>query len=140
MRLGEPGRMQAAINITPLVDVVLVLLIIFMVMAPQMRTGPEVNLPDTEKPGDQGDERGRILVTIDETGKLWIDNRQVAAEQFGDSLRAAAASEPDPKIVLRSDARNRFGDVRRTMMAIEAAGFNGVGLIAESAAAQTGGE
>ena len=79
-------------------------------------------------------------VTIDETGKLWIDNRQVAAEQFGDSLRAAAASEPDPKIVLRSDARNRFGDVRRTMMAIEAAGFNGVGLIAESAAAQTGGE
>ena len=60
MRLGEPGRMQAGINITPLVDVVLVLLIIFMVMAPQMRTGPEVDLPDTAKPRDQGDERGRI--------------------------------------------------------------------------------
>ena len=52
MRLGEPGRMQATINITPLVDVVLVLLIIFMVMAPQMRTGPEVDLPDTAKPGE----------------------------------------------------------------------------------------
>ena len=50
MRLGEPSRMQAAINITPLVDVVLVLLIIFMVMAPQMGKGPEVQLPDTEKP------------------------------------------------------------------------------------------
>ena len=67
--------MQAAINITPLVDVVLVLLIIFMVMAPQMRTGPEVDLPDTAKPRDQGDERGRILVTIDEAGKLWIDDQ-----------------------------------------------------------------
>jgi len=48
--------MQAAINITPLVDVVLVLLIIFMVMAPQMRKGPDVNLPNTSKPNAQGDE------------------------------------------------------------------------------------
>src|SRR5688572_31256694 len=112
MRLGEPGKMQAAINITPLVDVVLVLLIIFMVMAPQMRTGPEVDLPDTAKPRDQGDERNRILVTIDEAGQLYIENRPIAAEDFGDSLRAAAGKEEDPKVVLRSDARNRFGDVR----------------------------
>jgi biopolymer transport protein ExbD len=132
--------MQAAINVTPLVDVVLVLLIVFMVMAPQMRTGPEVDLPDTAKPGDQGDERGRILVTLDEAGALWIDNERVAPEQFGESLRAAAANEPDPRVVLRSDARLRFGDVRRAMMAIEDAGFNGVGLIADSGAAQAGGE
>jgi len=50
MRLGEPARLQASINITPLVDVVLVLLIIFMVMAPQDAEGPEVDLPDTAKP------------------------------------------------------------------------------------------
>ena len=140
MRLGEPSKMQAAINITPLVDVVLVLLIIFMVMAPQMRTGPEVDLPDTAKPRDQGDERSRILVTIDGAGGLYIDNRLIAPEQFGESLRAAAGTEPDPKVVLRSDARLRFGDVRRTMIAIEEAGFNGVGLIAEPAVATTGGE
>src|SRR5215469_3566657 len=83
MRLGEPAKMQAAINITPLVDVVLVLLIIFMVMAPQMRKGPDVHLPNTAKPSSQGDERGRILVSIDETGKLWIDDKPVAAEQSG---------------------------------------------------------
>ena len=65
MRLGESARLQSAINITPLVDVVLVLLIIFMVMAPQMRKGPDVNLPNTAKPSEQGDERGRILVSID---------------------------------------------------------------------------
>jgi biopolymer transport protein TolR len=140
MRLGEPGRMQANINITPLVDVVLVLLIIFMVMAPQMRTGPEVSLPKTAKPREQGDERSRILVTVDQTGKLWIDSHAVAPEQFGDSLRAAAGTDPDPKVVLRSDARLRFGDVRRAMVAIEAAGFEGVGLIADHAGAQSGGE
>jgi biopolymer transport protein TolR len=131
MRLGEPGRLNSSINITPLVDVVLVLLIIFMVMAPQMRTGPEVNLPDTAKPKDQGDERGRILVTLDQSGKFWIDNRGIAPEQLADGLRAAAANQEDPQVVLRSDATLRFGDVRRAMVAIEDAGFKGVGLIAD---------
>jgi biopolymer transport protein ExbD/biopolymer transport protein TolR len=138
MRLGEPGQIQANINITPLVDVVLVLLIIFMVMAPQMRTGPEVNLPKTAKPSEQGDERDQILVSLDEAGKLWIDNRAVAPELFGESLRAAAGTQREPKVVLRSDARLRFGEVRRAMIAIEQAGFEGVGLIADSAAAKTG--
>ena len=104
MRLGESAKMQAAINITPLVDVVLVLLIIFMVMAPQMRKGPDVNLPNTAKPSDQGDERGRILVSIDDVGKLWINDQQIAPEQFGDALRAAAGTETDPRVVIRGDA------------------------------------
>jgi len=136
MRLGEPAKMQASINITPLVDVVLVLLIIFMVMAPQLRKGPEVNLPHTVKPRDQGDERGRILVTLDEAGGLWIDDRPVAAEHFGDDLRAAVGDEPDPKVVLRGDARLRLGEVRQAMLAIEQAGFHGVGLIAKRAGAK----
>jgi biopolymer transport protein TolR len=129
--------MNASINITPLVDVVLVLLIIFMVMAPQMRTGPAVDLPDTAKPKDQGDERSRILVTLDQAGKLWIDNRGIAPEQLAEGLRAAAEKQEDPQVVLRSDATLRFGDVRRAMVAIEDAGFKGVGLIADSQSAKT---
>jgi biopolymer transport protein ExbD len=132
--------MQATINITPLVDVVLVLLIIFMVMAPQMRKGPEVDLPDTAKPREQGDERGRILITIDEAGGLWIDNQPVVAERFGEAIRAAAGAEPDPKVVIRGDARLRIGDVRRAMLAIDDAGFQGVGLIAKRAGAKAGGD
>jgi biopolymer transport protein ExbD len=111
-----------------------------MVMAPGLRKGPDVDLPDTAKPTEQGDERGRILVTLEETGKLWIDDKQVEPEQFRERLQAAAAAEPDMKIVLRSDARLRFGDVRQAMIAIEEAGFQGVGLIANRAGAQTGGE
>jgi biopolymer transport protein TolR len=86
--------MQAAINITPLADVVLVLLIIFMVMAPQMRKGPDVNLPNTAKPNSQGDERGRILVSVDEAGGLWINDRPVAPEHFDETLRAAVRWAP----------------------------------------------
>ena len=131
MRLGEPGKMQASINITPLVDVVLVLLIIFMVMAPQMRKGPDVKVPNTTKPSDQGDERGRILVSIDAAGALWIDDRQVAADQFGEALRNAVGNEPNPKIVIRGDANLNFLQVRQVMVAIEESGFRGVGLIAK---------
>jgi|SRR5262245_27098996 len=140
MRLGEPAQMQAAINITPLVDVVLVLLIIFMVMAPQMRKGPDVDLPETVKPGDQGDERGKILVTIDEAGRLWIDDQQVPAEQFGEGLRAAVGDEPDPRVVIRGDSRLHIREVRLAMMAIEDAGFHGVGLIAQRAGAGAKGD
>ena len=141
MRPVKPGRIQSAINVTPLVDVVLVLLIIFMVMAPQMHKGPDVHLPDTAKPREQGDERGRILVSIDEAGGLWIDDQPVAPGSFGDSLRAAAgAGQPDIKVVIRGDARLRLGMVRQAMLAIEEAGFHGVGLIAKHAGAGAKGD
>jgi biopolymer transport protein TolR len=136
MRLGEPDKMQASINITPLVDVVLVLLIIFMVMAPQMRKGPDVNVPNTTKPNGQGDERGRILVSIDETGGLWINDQAVAAEHFGEALNAAVGAEQDPRVVIRGDAKLNFLQVREVMLAIEQAGFRGVGLIAKRAGAE----
>ncbi|MFL6437110.1 MAG: ExbD/TolR family protein [Terriglobales bacterium] len=136
MRLGEPSKMQAAINITPLVDVVLVLLIIFMVMAPQMRKGPDVNLPNTAKPSNQGDERGRILISIDDGGHLWVNDQRVAREHFVEALQAAVGTERDPKVVVRGDAKLKFGEVRETMLALDQAGFRGVGLIAKRAGAE----
>ena len=140
MRLGEPARMQAAINVTPLVDVVLVLLIIFMVVVPHMRKGPEVELPHTAKPSEQGDERGKILVTIDQAGGVWIDDQPVAHERFGQDLLAAVGDEPNPKVVLRGDSRLPFGEIRHAMLAIERAGFHGVGLIAKRAGAEAQGD
>jgi biopolymer transport protein ExbD/biopolymer transport protein TolR len=132
--------MQSSINVTPLVDVVLVLLIIFMVMAPQMRKGPDVHLPKTEKPSQQGDERGRILVSIDQAGGMWINDKQVTAEQFGDALRAAVAAEADPRVVIRGDAKLNFRQVREAMQRIEQTGFRGVGLIAKGRSTGARGE
>ena len=136
MRPVKPGKIQSAINVTPLVDVVLVLLIIFMVMAPQMRKGPDVNLPNTTKPNSQGDERGRILVSIDDSGGLWINDQAVAAEHFDEALRAAVGAEANPKVVVRGDAKLNFREVREVMVAIEQAGFRGVGLIAKRTGAE----
>src|SRR5262245_26118789 len=104
MQLGEPGKVQSTINVTPLVDVVLVLLIIFMVMAPQMRKGPEVNVPRTTKPAEQGDERNRVLVSIDPRGGLWIEDQPVEAAQLGEALRDATSDRPDARVVIRADA------------------------------------
>ena len=141
MKLGEPGKMQASINITPLVDVVLVLLIIFMVMAPSMmRKGPDVNLPDTKTPRDQGDERGRIIVSVDQTGQIWVNEQAVPTDGLGDAVKAAVGDEPDPKVVIRGDARLHFKEVRQAMLAIEQAGFKGVGLIARRAGAKNQGD
>jgi biopolymer transport protein ExbD/biopolymer transport protein TolR len=134
MRIGEPPKVSAVINVTPLVDVVLVLLIIFMVMAPHMRQGPgpEIDLPETAKPHEQGS-GARILVTIDEKGVLWIDDRSIAIEQFGEGLRAAAGTQTDPKVVIQGDARLPFREVRLAMLAVEQAGFQGVALVAARA-------
>jgi biopolymer transport protein TolR len=141
MRTVEPTKIKAVINITPLVDVVLVLLIIFMVMAPQMmRKGPDVDLPGTAKPREQGDERGRILVSIDQVGGLWIDDQAVTADHLVDNLRAAAGDDPNPKVVIRGDARLRFGEVRQAMVSIDQAGFQGVGLIAKPSGAKAQGD
>jgi biopolymer transport protein ExbD len=141
MRVGEPGKLQSSINITPLVDVVLVLLIIFMVVAPHMRQGkgPEIDMPATAKPREQGVDRPRIVVTVDEHGGLWIDDKPVAAEGLGDGLRAAVGTETDVKVVIKGDAKLPFGEVRQAMNAIEQAGFHGVGLIAEHAGTATQG-
>src|SRR5262245_9681735 len=140
MRLGEPQKMNAAINVTPLVDVVLVLLIIFMVMAPHMRQGPgpEIDMPETAQPLEQGSP-ARILVTVDEHGVLWIEDQEIPTERFSDELRVAAGRQTDPKVVLQADARRTFRELRQTMLAIEQAGFPGVALIAERAGSKAQG-
>ncbi len=107
-----------------------------MVMAPQMRKGPDVNLPNTTKPNAQGDERGRILVSIDDAGGLWINDQSVAPEYFGEALNAAVGVEKDPRVVIRGDSKLNFLQVREAMLAIEQAGFHGVGLIARRAGAE----
>ena len=131
MRLGEPSRVQSVINVTPLVDVVLVLLIIFMVVAPQMRPGPDVDLPETAKPPGQGEDGSRLLVTIDERGAVWIDDLPVTADRFAEGLRAVPGAQSDTKVVIQGDARLRFGDVRQAMVAIQNAGYQRVGLLAK---------
>ena len=127
-----PQKLQAAINVTPLVDVVLVLLIIFMVITPQLQAGPPVDLPTTDQPPEKADDGRQVRITLEYGGTIWIDDDAVRADQFADAMRDIAADRPDWKIMLKGDARLTFGEVRQAMLAIEGAGFKDVGLIAEA--------
>ena len=131
MQPSNPAKLQSSINVTPLVDVVLVLLIIFMVIAPQLNAGPAVQLPETDQPSKKTGDGRQILVALEWGGTIWLDSDQLSAEQFPLSMHAAAETHPDSKVVLKGDARLTFGEVKQAMLAVEAAGFKDIGLIAE---------
>jgi biopolymer transport protein TolR len=131
MQVIKTGKLQSAINVTPLVDVVLVLLIIFMVIAPQLQAGPDVLLPTTDQPPEKPENGQQIMVAINSSGEIWIDDRRVTPEQFPMSMREAAKDHADWQVVIKGDARLTFGDVQHAMILVEQAGFKNVGLIAE---------
>ncbi len=129
MRRAENTKMNSAINVTPLVDVVLVLLIIFMVIAPQLNLDQAITLPETQRPPDQPQSERQIVVTITADGKLHVNDIPVERERLPDELLAQAAAIGDAQVVIKGDARLSFGHVQKTMFEIEAAGFKDVGLI-----------
>ena len=131
MQPASPLKVQSAINVTPLVDVVLVLLIIFMVIAPQLHAGPDVRLPMTDQPAKKQDDGRQILVALEWDGTIWLDSDRISAEQFPQRMRAAAEQRADWQVVIKGDARLTFGEVRQAMLAVDAAGFKDVGLIAD---------
>ena len=131
MQVERPASVHCRINVTPLVDVVLVLLIIFMVVAPQLESGPDVQLPTTDEPPERPENGRQILIAIEQGGVLWVDSDQVTVEQLPQSLEQAAQSRGDWQVVIKGDARLTFGEVQQAMLAVDRAGFRDVGLIAE---------
>ena len=121
---------MADINVTPLVDVMLVLLIIFMVTAPLLTAGVQVNLPESRaKPLDQ--DQKPIQISIDERGAIFLDNSEVAEGQLP-TLLAEIASErgaETPQVFLRADTRLDYGKVMAVMGELNRAGLNKVSLV-----------
>jgi len=120
----------ADINVTPLVDVMLVLLIIFMVTAPLLTAGVQVNLPESRaKPLEQ--DQKPVQITIDPQGKLYLDNDEVTEEGLPALLEGIAGQNPDdkPQVYLRADLRLEYGKVMRVMGELNRAGLNKVSLV-----------
>ena len=130
---GQRGRRSpmAEINVTPMVDVMLVLLIIFMVTAPLLTAGVQVDLPDSKAaPLEQN--RQPVTITIDGSGQVFVDDAPVAADTLGPRLQqiAAASHEPGgPRIFLRADRRLDYGRVMSVMGEINHAGLRKVALV-----------
>ena len=131
MQPVKPSAVRSAINVTPLVDVVLVLLIIFMVIAPQLQAGPALQLPTTDRPPDKPDNGRQILVAVEANGTIWVDDSPVSVDEFPQRIAELAERHPNRQVVIKGDARLTFGDVKRVVLAVEGAGFKDVGLIAE---------
>ena len=130
---GRRGRRapMAEINVTPMVDVMLVLLIIFMVTAPLLVAGVPVDLPET-KAGALDQEQKPVQVSLDPSGALYIDETPVSMEALGSELaRIAGASseEGGPRIFLRADRGLDYGRVMEVMGELNAAGLRRVALV-----------
>lgn len=135
MRVIETDRLRSEINVTPLVDVVLVLLIIFMVVTPLLKNGPPLELPKAPRPERKPATSNELPISLvfDSPPQILFggDFRRLTPHDFQLAVRAAHDKSPDRPIVLRADRRLTYGDVKVVLSALRAAGFQNVGLIAE---------
>lgn len=122
------------INITPLVDVMLVLLVIFMITAPIMTVGVPVDLPKTEA-AKMNDSEEPIVVSVDGNGKIFLQETELTLPVIVEKLKALTNNTPDAKIYVRGDKKLSYGQIMEIMGGIAAAGFTRVSLIAELPAA-----
>ena len=126
---------MAEINVTPMVDVMLVLLIIFMVTAPLLVAGVPVDLPDS-KAGALDQEQKPVQISLDGAGAIFVDNQPLAPDQLGARLAAIAASARErggPRIFLRADRSLDYGRVMQVMGEIDRAGLRKVALVSNAA-------
>ncbi len=121
---------SAAINVIPLVDVMLVLLIIFMVTAPMMTVGVPVELPKTQA-AQMNDSVEPLIISVNANGETYIQESLVPMTAMIDRLKAITNNNPETKIYVRGDQKIAYGKVMEVMGAIAAAGFKKVSLIAE---------
>jgi biopolymer transport protein TolR len=123
---------MAEINVTPMVDVMLVLLIIFMVSAPLLTVGVPVDLPQTQaKSMDQDKEP--LAVSVDEKGKVFLQSTEISVEELVPKLKAMTEARGglDERIFVRGDRKVDYGTVMRVMGRLSAAGFKRVALVTE---------
>ena len=126
----QRGALASQINVTPLVDVMLVLLIIFMVTAPIIQQGVEVNLPKVKAAALPGKEE-QFIVSITRNRDVYLNDTRISAEQLSEKLKAISVERPNRQVFLRADDAVPYGEVVRTMAAIKAAGIEDVGMVTE---------
>ena len=132
MSSGDESGVMSEINVTPFVDVMLVLLIIFMVTAPMMNQGLEVDLPDANAnalPADADDDM--LTLSITESGQYYINKREILADELSAKLAAISEANPDQAVYLKADANVPYEKVAQLMAACTQAGITKIGMVTE---------
>ena len=130
MQSVKVAEVNSAINVTPLVDVMLVLLIIFMVITPMLQKGPPVIMPKASNPPQKPEEKTQILITVNEKKVVYVEHDQMPDDaQFAARITEEYQRNKNATVVLKGDARLTYGDVKKVMLKVKEVGFEQVGLI-----------
>ena len=124
---------MADINVTPMVDVMLVLLVIFMVTAPLLTVGVPVQLPKTKAAAMTNPDEP-IVISVEKDGGIFLQETKIELDQVGPRLAAITQNKPDTTIYVRADQATNYGMFAQVLAELQAAGFNKVGLVTDSKA------
>src|SRR4051794_9616414 len=127
---GGGGAMLTEINVTPLVDVMLVLLIIFMVTAPMLQTGVDVDLPEA-KAQTIPDDEGKLILTVTKDKRVFLGKLQIPFDQVETILKGNAKLNADHELYLHADKGLFYGDVVKIMAAVKQAGVDKLGMVTD---------
>ncbi len=127
-RRGRHHALMSEINVTPMVDVMLVLLIIFMVAAPLLTVGVPIDLPETQAKAMNSDTQP-ITVSINEEGKVYLQETEIPIDEVVSKLEAVSKTGYDERIYVRGDKTADYGTVMKVMARISAAGYKNLGLV-----------
>jgi biopolymer transport protein TolR len=127
---GSGKKLMSEINVTPLVDVMLVLLIIFMVTAPMMMEGVEVNLPQTKTKSMKSQEDPLIL-SVTKNGDIFLENHTVKFEDLGNKIETVLKYRKEKEVLLRADKDIPYGIVVKVMAEVKRAGIAKLGMVTE---------
>jgi biopolymer transport protein TolR len=132
-------EVRSAINVTPLVDVCLVLLIIFMVVTPLLQKGVDVALPETRQPDKMPEGSKQLTVSIKQDGNVYVNQNWIPDNRLAASLKDVHDQTPDKSVVVKGDRRLKYKRVREVMQLLNEAGFSRVGLVMDKVKGQTAG-
>lgn len=119
---------MSEINVTPMVDVMLVLLIIFMVAAPMLTVGVPIDLPDTQAKAMNADTQP-ITVSVNQAGQIYLQETEIPIEEIVAKLQAISKTGYEERIFIRGDKSADYGTVMKVMARISAAGYKNIGLV-----------
>jgi biopolymer transport protein TolR len=130
---NEGSKVTSDINVTPMVDVMLVLLIIFMVVTPMLQKGVSVDLAKVNNPEQMpdADKEDALVVAIMRDGKIFLGNDQIAADQLTPKVKDKLANRNDKRVFIRADARAKFGSVVEVVDNVRSAGVDQLGLLTD---------
>ncbi|MCX5496541.1 protein TolR [Kaistia dalseonensis] len=127
-RRRRSTHVMSEINVTPFVDVILVLLIIFMVSAPLLTAGVPINLPESQAKALSAD-KDPISITVDSAGKVFLQDTEITQDELIPKLKAIATTGYDERIFVRGDKSSNYGAIMGVMGAISNAGYRNIGLV-----------